>query len=453
VRQAHLQSLFDLDQKFADVVSLDEAVAYFRTVKRSPATSPGLGKRTRGQDAPGVDPRSESLVFQTFVDDVLRAVHATPELTFEEVQTAALLSERLESLEARIRTPVEGLPTCFRAEVGSEDGPKVGIVVPLDAVPMHVGGSKGEPFDAIRPVHACGHQVIAAAVLGAVQLLSASSRPLQGCLVVMGIPGDEIHAPQVRAWGGGKALTAQAGAWDDLDAVLYAHPEFLDTVWGSSRWMSRQCIRLQGRRALGGDGRNVETVFAELLRASRTLAQRYGSEWIVIEAASFEGDVEDGSPCGAEVSILVYGHESEELRERLAALRDLVQEAGNGTDLAPQVAQQGPIYEGLLPNEQLRSAIASAFGDSYVSASAELPFATDFGNLTRRIPGVLIGIGRPGGWRFHTEEAAEEFASRDGHEIAARLAHVLATSVPELLSDRELLARARAEFESRRAEA
>jgi metal-dependent amidase/aminoacylase/carboxypeptidase family protein len=379
------------------------------------------------------------------VDEVVAAVHRTPELAYEEVQTAALLIERLENLGARVSQSVAGLVTCFRAELGPEDGPAVGVVVPLDAVPIHVGES-------VIPMHACGHELIAGAAVGAAQLLTSSPGSLRGRLVIMGIPADEIDAPAVRARGAGKAVTAEAGVWDDLDAVLYAHPEFLDTVWLSSPWASRRRITLRGPRIRASDTPDVEAAFTLILRACRDLVNHHGPKWVVIEAATFEGGVEEGSPCVAEVSVLVYAHESAQVEQRLHELSRVIGEAVGGSELSPEITKEGITYEGILPNTVLLSAVAAAFGESYVPAPGDLPFATDFGNLSRRAPSALIGIGRPGGWRFHTEEGAEEFASQDGREVAARLAQVLALTVSTLTSDRDLLAQARAEFEARRAD-
>ena len=396
-------------------------------------------------------PPDPSAAVRPLIDNVLTAVHATPELAYEEVRTTATLTEHLERLGARVEQQIAGLATCFRAQVGAGDRPAIGIVVPLDAVPMHVGDTGSEPFEEIRPVHACGHSVIAGAVLGAAHLFTADPRSSRGRLVIMGIPGDEIHAPLVQARGGGKAVTAAAGVWDDLDAVLYAHPEFLNTVWSSSRWMQRTRIMLHGPRTLSPNSSDVGTVFTGMLRACHTLANRHGPEWIVVESARFEGDVEDLSPCGAALSVLVFGRDVGELGERLDELRQVIDEACTGSGLTPSVADASLSYEGILPNTALQSVIAGVFGASYVQAPSMLPFATDFGNVSQRIPGALIGMGRAGGWHFHTELGAEEFASWEGHEVAAQLAVVLAQTVSTLVSSPELLVRARAEFDARRA--
>ena len=48
---------------------------------------------------------------------------------------------------------------------------------------------------------------------------------------------------------------------------------------------------------------------------------------------------------------------------------------------------------------------------------------------------ALIGIGRPGGWAFHTDEGAEQFA-QDGEECALSIANVLALASVRLLEPR-----------------
>ena len=84
--------------------------------------------------------------------------------------------------------------------------------------------------------------------MGAAAALAEQRAKLPGRIVVMGCPADEIHAPGTVALGGGKLLTAAAGAWDGVDAVLYAHPEPIDTAWTSSLWMRRDTVIVAGTR-------------------------------------------------------------------------------------------------------------------------------------------------------------------------------------------------------------
>ena len=59
--------------------------------------------------------------------------------------------------------------------------------------------------------------------------------------------------PRNRCARGGKLLSLEAGLWNGVDAVLYCHPEFLDTVNLQSLWMRRDRLVVAGARSLRAD--------------------------------------------------------------------------------------------------------------------------------------------------------------------------------------------------------
>jgi metal-dependent amidase/aminoacylase/carboxypeptidase family protein len=90
---------------------------------------------------------------------------------------------------------------------------------------------------------------------------------------------------------------------------------------------------------------------------------------------------------------------------------------------------------GVRTDPAVRDAVREAFaaaGRGFVEDPPPLPFATDFGNVSRRAPAALIGVGREGGWRFHEDEGAREFASPDGEEAAMTIARVMALAALRL---------------------
>ena len=87
--------------------------------------------------------------------------------------------------------------------------------------------------------------------MGALAALATVRDELAGRVVVMGCPADEIHAPGTIARGSGKTLSAQAGAWDDIDAALYAHPEPVDTALRPHR-VDAAGHRTRGRQTVAG---------------------------------------------------------------------------------------------------------------------------------------------------------------------------------------------------------
>jgi len=346
--------------------------------------------------------------------EVMRFVHEHPELGHEEHECSRHLGQTLREVGFDVDAGVGGMPTAFRAVLdGGRPGPSVGLVCLYDAVPaVREDGS-------VEPVHSCGHGPIAGGVVAAAAGLAALRDRISGRVIVIGCPADEIHAPGTIERGGGKALSVQAGLWDDVDAALYAHPEFIDTVSLESLWMRRDRVMVFGARSLAGG----EQAAVDAARAALG-AERPGE--VMLERLVMDGDVEEGTGLGCRCTFLIWGSTLEEVAARAAALRDQV----------PGQWEEGRLYEGVRPDPALTAAVASAFaglGRQFVSDPPRLPFATDFGNISQRVPAALIGVGRNGGWAFHTDEGAEQFASPDGEEAGLTLARVLALTTARLV--------------------
>ena len=138
-----------------------------------------------------------------------------------------------------------GMETAFRATLTGVrmPGRTTGFVCLYDAV------AAVRPDGRTEAVHRAGTGRSPAA-LPARLALARSATSLPGSVVVIGCPADEIHAPGTIVRGGGKAISAEAGVWDDVDAALYAHPEFVDTVSRESRWLRRATAIVPGSRSL-----------------------------------------------------------------------------------------------------------------------------------------------------------------------------------------------------------
>ena len=90
---------------------------------------------------------------------------------------------------------------------------------------------------------------------------------------------------------------------------------------------------------------------------------------------------------------------------------------------------EGKTVEGVKSDPAVAAVVEAAFRATgrtgFVPDPPPLPFATDFGNISRVVPSALIGVGREGGWAFHTDEGAEQFASEDGVDAALTSATAL----------------------------
>jgi metal-dependent amidase/aminoacylase/carboxypeptidase family protein len=347
-----------------------------------------------------------------------RFVHQHPELAHEEHECSRYLADVLESAGFEIERGVAGMSTAFRATLaGAAPGGSVGIVCLYDAVPVF------RPDGSIEPVHSCGHDAISAGVMATALALADLREELPGRLVVFGCPADEIPAPLMVEHGGGKAVAAAAGLWDGIDAALYAHPEFEDTVFLRSRWMRRDRAMVTGTRSLTGE---PEAPLEAVLAAIAAIRELPPADAIV-EHIALDGDVEEGGGLAVRVHFLLRANEEKDLDALAAPLRVALPGAAWTSD---------PVVCGLRPNERVTRAVKEAvlaLGGHFVDDPAPLPFGTDFGNISQVVPSALIGIGRPGGWAFHTDEGARQF-EQDGEECALSIARVLALASARLLS-------------------
>lgn len=130
-------------------------------------------------------------------------IHSHPELAFQERYACERLCTAASKAGLTPSSGVYTLDTAFEARIaGNGAGPTVSVIAEYDALPG-IG-------------HACGHNLIATAALGAAIALSRLSDAWPGTVQFLGTPAEEK--------GGGKELMARAGAFDGVDAAMMIHP-------------------------------------------------------------------------------------------------------------------------------------------------------------------------------------------------------------------------------------
>ena len=336
--------------------------------------------------------RAAVLEQRATIVDVTRFVHEHPELAHEEVQGAGRLAAALDALE--LERPFAGMATAFRAVLrGALPGPAVAVVAVYDAVGVPAAGG------GLRPAHSCGHGPVAGAVAGAARALAALRASLAGTVVVLGLPADELVSPRAIAEGSGKALAVDRGGFDGIDAVLYVHPESHTGVWHSSKWMQL-----------------FEVV---------TAADADPAAWALPFAAYRVDQVVRGAD-RTRVVVRALGDTERQLNERAEAAR-LAIPHHSWTALGRT--------ESLTADPRVVAAAESALRDLGLVPDPDtpmMPFSTDFGNVSRRVPAAMIGLTRAEGWAVHTDEGERQFLSPAGEELAVTMAEVIATAVDRL---------------------
>ena len=145
-----------------------------------------------------IDKNAEVLI------SVSHEIHDHPEQNYEEVFASELLTRTANGLGVPVELGAFDCATGFSGDVGT--GPTVCIMSEYDALP-DIG-------------HGCGHNVIAAAGLGAAIALASIAKDSGGRVRYMGTPAEE--------GGGGKILMARNGALSGVDLAMMVHPADAD---------------------------------------------------------------------------------------------------------------------------------------------------------------------------------------------------------------------------------
>ena len=153
-------------------------------------------------------------------------IHANPELGFEEHQAHEVLTAVLEDAGLEVTRSAYGLPTAFAARSGGS-GPTIAVLCEYDALPG-IG-------------HACGHNIIGTAGVGAGIAAAAVAEELGGTVLVLGTPAEE--------GGGGKIVMAQRGAFEGVDAALMVHPAGVDLARFGAIAVQQLEVTYHGRAA------------------------------------------------------------------------------------------------------------------------------------------------------------------------------------------------------------
>ena len=142
-----------------------------------------------------------------------KRIHRHPELGNQEFATTALVREVLDACGIRQRP----CPTATGAiaELGSGDGPVIGIRADMDALPIQELSNLPWSSEVPGVMHACGHDFHTAAVLGAAVMLKEMENELPGKAVLIFQPAEEITT-------GGRQM-ARSGAADDVDVFMALH--------------------------------------------------------------------------------------------------------------------------------------------------------------------------------------------------------------------------------------
>ena len=434
-----------------------------------------------------------------------------PELSLKEFRAADLYCRKLRELGFEVTEKLCGIETAFCGRFGSGK-PVIGILGEFDALSglsQEAGSTEAKPLIPGGNGHGCGHNLLGVGSLAAAcavkEWLEKTGRP--GTVIFFGCPGEE--------GGAGKAFMAREGLWKKLDAALCWHPSDVNQVKTGTNNSSIQVLyRFRGKAAhAAGDPYNGRSALdaVELMNIGVQFLREHMTDdcrihYAITDAGGVSPNVVQAN---ASVLYMVRANKVADSVKLQARVDDIARGAAlmTGTDfervfidgtaeLLPNFCIEDALYRNLeeigVPayteeDRRLASALKASYPGSGIagvygirdpeiektlrrlsgngekaindfipplySTTAFSPGSTDVGDVswltpTSQIETVCWPAGVPG----HSWQIVACGKSELAHKGMFLAAKVLAGTAVDLLSDGELLARARAEFEERSAE-
>jgi amidohydrolase len=375
-----------------------------------------------------VDKRADALL------EASHQIHEHPELGYEEQFAHDLLTSILEDESLAPDRGAFGVPTGFSARAGTE-GPVVAVLCEYDALPG-IG-------------HACGHNIIAAAGLGAGLATATLADELGGRVLVLGTPAEE--------GGGGKVRMADNGAFEGVDAAMMVHPAGADLCTMDAIAVQQIWVEYQGEAAHAAafpyKGKNALDAAVLGYMNVAALRQHIRSDERIHGIFTNAGDKPNIVPKFAAAQWYVRAATLDRLEPLKKRVFACLQAGADAAGCTMTHDWKDPAYADLLDNEpfmRLYAQNAEVLGRDVLDPRLDhvsVVGSTDMGNVSHLVPSIhpMIKVS-PLQVSIHTPEFAGYARADEGDRAVLDGAKAMAMTVADLWLRPDVLAEVKANF-------
>jgi len=343
-----------------------------------------------------------------------RDIHQHPELGFQETRTSALVAAELTRLGLEVRRGVgrTGVVGVLR---GGRPGPVVALRADMDALP--VTEQVDLPFKStvratyngqeVGVMHACGHDLHTAMLLGVANVLAGLKDRLTGTVVFVfqpneeGIPGEPS----------GAAAMLADGAFSDPvpQAVFGLHvtPARVGTIlWRSGALMSAADVLrivVHGRQTHGAipwGGVDPIVIASQIVLALQTIPSRQLDPTLG-PAILTVGQIEGGNRYNIiPDSVVLLGTvrtfdeaERADIKERIRRTAELIAQSAGGAATVEITASAPGVYNDPALTARMVPTLARVAGSGNLLPAAQWTPSEDFALYQQKAPGMFFFIG------------------------------------------------------------
>ena len=360
-------------------------------------------------------------------------IHDNPELGFHEKQAAAWLTNHLKQNGFTIEMGIADLPTAWKATYGSGK-PVIAFVGEYDALP-EVG-------------HACGHNLIATASVGAAVASRILADKFGGTIEMIGTPAEELY--------GGKIPMVKKGIFNGLDAAMMVHPGSESTAITRALAVVTLYVEYFGQEAHAAahPDQGVNALDAMIIGYNGVAALRQH----IPSSARIHGVITDGGKAANVVpghtagNFLVRAMDIKYLEELKEKVLNCFRAGALATGAELSYHWDEHAYEPLKANVTLAELFAANIRhlgrDIELDDTSHAFGSTDMGNVSQVAPSLhgFLAIA-PRGISGHTREFATYAGSEEGFKGMLDAAAGLAMTAADLFSSQATLAKVKAEFD------
>lgn len=334
-----------------------------------------------------------------------RDFHMHPELSHEEVETPKKVAEYLKELGLEVRTEVGGRGVVGRLK-GGKPGKTIALRADFDALPIQ--DEKEVEYKSKVPgvMHACGHDLHTAALLGVAKVLSEIREEVPGTIVFLHQFAEEVTP-------GGAQFMIEDGCLDGVDVVYGAHV-MADEPVGTAQVVEGFAssaqddfhVEVQGK---GGHGASPHTTVDALVTACQLVLnyQQIISRRVspMHQAALTVGAIHSGNttniiPDSAFLkgTVRTYDEETRAMVEKaMEQITKSTCEAAGATAKFEYVKDCPSMFNDAAETARVREAAKWVMGTENVSEGEKMAGSEDFAYYQKVRPGTyfMVGGGNP----------------------------------------------------------
>ena len=360
---------------------------------------------------------------------------ANPEIAYQEFKACDHLSHVLEQNGFQVEKGVGKVETSFLARPDDcrPSRPAVALLAEYDALPK-IG-------------HGCGHNLIAAAGLGAAVALRRILGDEAGGLVLVGTPAEE--------GGGGKVRLAEAGVFEEMDAAMMFHPGSTNIPGKGMLGRIKFKMEFFGRtaHASGSPDRGINALDALVLAYNGINAyrQHLRPDGRIHGIITHGGDAPNIIPDYAAGLFYVRAGGRKYRDELLERVKNCCKGAALATGAEFKIEIDHPVLDPVKRNPSLEAIVKNNMTVLGITVDEDdgRRGSSDMGNLSHYLPAThpylaIVEPEIPG----HSTEFRDATTSSRGRQTLLNAAKMLAMTAWDFLSSPELRERVKRDFDS-----